>query len=128
VSAAATGRGDPADGAASPELPPSSASRHLGVWLGGALVLLAVAVYLPTLRHGFVDFDDPDWVAANPRVHEGLTAVAVAWALRADVLGHRAPLTLISHLAAWELFGDDPAGHHPSGCASPTPSSPARPI
>jgi hypothetical protein len=40
-----------------------------------ALLVLAVAlVFGPSLQHGFVNFDDNDYVYANPQVVQGLLA------------------------------------------------------
>lgn len=77
-----------------------------------ALALATVLCFLPALDNGFVDFDDPLYVTANPVVQAGLTASGVAWTLHARVAGNWHPLTLLSHMLDCSLFGLNPRGHH----------------
>jgi protein O-mannosyl-transferase len=86
--------------------------RALVLSLTLGLVLLTLAAYLPVLGNGFVDYDDGQYVTANPRVQAGLTADGVAWALTARVAGNWHPLTLLSHMLDCQLFGLNPRGHH----------------
>ena len=79
-----------------------------------ALVGLVLAVYLPTLRHGFVDLDDSVYVTLNPYV-KGLSGESVAWAwsplsTRASANWH--PLTWMSLQLDASLFGGSAAGFH----------------
>jgi tetratricopeptide (TPR) repeat protein len=79
-----------------------------------ALLLCAVtvAVYAQVSSHGFVDFDDPDYVLANPHVLGGLSAHGVAWAFSTGHAGNWHPLTWLSHMLDVELYGREPGGHH----------------
>ena len=59
--------------------PPRSAGSS---WLLCALVMvLAFAVYAPTLRYPFLNYDDELYVTKNLHVQAGLTSETVAWAL-----------------------------------------------
>ena len=65
------------------------------------------------MRHaGFVHFDDPDYVTANPIVQQGLGPGGVVWAFTTDHAGNWFPLTWLSHMLDVSLFGLDPRGHH----------------
>ena len=78
-------------------------------------VVLAAAtllVYLPMLRHGFVNYDDPDYITNNPHVQAGLTWPGIVWAFQSGEASNWHPLTWISHMADCQLFGRNPAGHH----------------
>ena len=78
-------------------------------------VLLTVAtavVYWPVVRNGFINFDDPDYVSANPRVQAGLTEDSVRWAFTALYASNWHPLTWLSHMLDVQLYGPKPAGHH----------------
>ena len=78
-------------------------------------LLLATAtliVFLPTVRHDFVTYDDPDYVTTNPHVQSGLTRDAVVWAFRTGHSGNWHPLTWLSHMLDCQLYGLEPAGHH----------------
>jgi tetratricopeptide (TPR) repeat protein len=86
--------------------------RRLALYLPLGLCLLTLAGFLPMLGNGFVDFDDPQYVFANPHVRQGLSAAGLRWALTAQVAGNWHPLALASHLLDVQLFGLNPKGHH----------------
>ncbi len=76
---------------------------------------LAAAVFCafsPTLHNGFVGYDDPEYVTANPHVRGGLTRQNAGWAFTAVHASNWHPLTWLSHMLDVTLFGLDPAGHH----------------
>jgi tetratricopeptide (TPR) repeat protein len=76
------------------------------------LCLATVFAFLPSLRNGFTNYDDPAYVTANPQVRAGVTAAGLEWALTAVVSANWHPLTLLSHMLDCELFGLNPKGHH----------------
>jgi tetratricopeptide (TPR) repeat protein len=92
--------------------PALAARRRLALYLPLGLCLLTLAAFLPALRGGFVNFDDPQYVYANPHVRQGLSAAGLRWALTAQVAGHWHPLTLVSHMLDVQLYGLNPRGHH----------------
>ena len=77
----------------------------------GLLVLIAAA-YLPALRCGFVNFDDPNYVSENQYVLSGITARNLTWAATTREMGHWHPLTWMSLMLDNELFGLRPGGYH----------------
>jgi len=93
------------------------------LWVSIVLALITVAVYLPTVRYEFINYDDPQQVYQNIHITEGLTWEGVKWSFGTN---HWAwfPLTFVSHMIDCELFGIDPpddasvfslagpAGHH----------------
>ncbi|HEV7731666.1 MAG TPA: tetratricopeptide repeat protein [Candidatus Binatia bacterium] len=80
--------------------------------LAGALAAATVLVYLPSLQHGFVNYDDNEYVLDNPPVRAGLTASGVVWAFTAAHSANWHPLTWLSHMVDVELWGLAPSGHH----------------
>jgi len=76
------------------------------------LLVMTAAVYWPVGHYDFVNCDDPDYVAANPHVQQGLTPAGVAWALRAVVASNWHPLTLMSLMLDCQLFGNHAGAHH----------------
>ncbi|MDD4953163.1 MAG: tetratricopeptide repeat protein, partial [Desulfovibrionaceae bacterium] len=96
--------------------PPAPADT--GAWLAPALVCaclvgLAVVLYLKTLGHGFVYFDDNVFVFENPAVCRGLCWANVKWAF--SNLGQYAywqPLTWLSLMLDSTLHSIDPMGFH----------------
>jgi hypothetical protein len=79
-----------------------------------AFVLAAVTLtlYLPMLQHGFVNYDDPDYITGNAHVKTGLTWSGIVWAFQSGEAANWHPLTWISHMLDCQLFGLKPAGHH----------------
>ena len=70
-----------------------------------ALALLTVAVYVQTARHKFTVCDDNVYIYENPRIVTGLTWEHVKWAFADSHEGNWHPLTWISHMLDWQLFG-----------------------
>lgn len=78
----------------------------------GLLLLATSAVYWPVLRHGFVNFDDQDYLTQNLIVQAGLTWKGTVWAFTTSHAGNWHPLTWLSHMFDCQLFGLNAAGHH----------------
>jgi len=72
---------------------------------------LAFALYLPALRHGFVNFDDYDYVTKNPYL--GLPFAAfVKWAFSSYWCANWHPLTWLSLRLDHLVWGLNPLGYH----------------
>jgi tetratricopeptide (TPR) repeat protein len=81
------------------------------------IAALAVFAYLGVYYNEFLSFDDCDYVLKNPQVKKGITPQSVAWAFTASHASNWHPLTWISHMADWELYGWNAGGHHMTGVA-----------
>jgi Flp pilus assembly protein TadD len=77
-----------------------------------ALFVFAGLAFLPTLANGFVKYDDDDYVVQNPMVQHGLTLDSVRWAFTSFHAGNWHPITWLSHIVDWQLFGERAWGHH----------------
>ena len=77
-----------------------------------ALAVVTLAVYAQVAGHGFVSYDDPDYVSGNPYVRAGLTRAGLSWALTTGHAGNWHPLTWLSHMLDCQLFGLRPGAHH----------------
>lgn len=87
-------------------------SKSLRRVIALALFVTTVAVYVPVWPNEFVHFDDDVYITANPHVQRGLTAEGVKWAFTSAEASNWHPLTRLSHMLDWELFGLNAAGHH----------------
>ena len=76
------------------------------------LALLALVIYNPVTRMGFVNYDDPAYVTANRKVQNGLTWKTVRWAFLSTDAANWHPLTWLSHALDCQLFHLKAAGHH----------------
>jgi protein O-mannosyl-transferase len=87
--------------------------KKLTVAICFALAVGTLAVYCPILRHGFLNYDDPDYILDNPHVKGGLTWSGIVWAFQPNAYAANwHPLTWISHMMDCQMFGLQPAGHH----------------
>ena len=81
----------------------------------GACFFLAVIVWLAfqkALHFGFVDYDDDQYVYANPIITNGLTWAGGQWAFTHVHASNWHPLTTMSHMLDCTLYGLQPWGHH----------------
>jgi protein O-mannosyl-transferase len=76
------------------------------------LCLITWLLFAPACHNDFVNYDDNDYVTANPEVKAGLSWTGVKWALKATAASNWHPLTWCSHMLDVSLFGLDPHGHH----------------
>jgi Tfp pilus assembly protein PilF len=82
-------------------------------WLSALLPALGVlCVYAPVGGHGWVLYDDDQYVLENPHVIGGLQADEIGWAFTHQHAANYHPLTWISHMLDVELFGLAPGPHH----------------
>ncbi len=78
----------------------------------GFLLVIVAIVFGPTVGHGFLSFDDNTYVCKNPHLAKGLTADGLAWAFTAHYAGNWHPLTWLSHMLDYQLYGLQAGGHH----------------
>jgi tetratricopeptide (TPR) repeat protein len=76
------------------------------------LALATLAVFLPVARHGFVNYDDSDYVSENPRVQSGLKWENVVWAFTTGHASNWHPVTWLSHMLDSQLFGRHAGPQH----------------
>ncbi len=80
-----------------------------------AIILLALAVVLPFARvlwHDFITLDDPTYVTSNEQVKQGLSLAGIKWAFTSVRGANWHPITWISHMLDYQLFGNNPMCHH----------------
>ncbi|MGP8199950.1 MAG: tetratricopeptide repeat protein [Limisphaerales bacterium] len=82
-----------------------------------ALALAVLAAYAPVFSAGFLTYDDPAYVTANPHVQGGLSWAGLVWALTTGQASNWHPLTWISHMLDFQLYGMNPVGYHMTSVA-----------
>ena len=100
--------GYPGGPSRSVRIPPAWSTLLLFLGLA-ALVCIAFA---SALQNGFVNFDDPLYVTDNPHVKKGLSWEGFKWALGSTAAFNWHPLTWLSYMADYELYGLKPWGYH----------------
>jgi hypothetical protein len=85
---------------------------HRDVLVCLCLVIATVVVYWQVRNHEFVNFDDDRYVTENTHVQAGLSRESVIWAFTATDVSNWHPLTWLSHMLDYQLYGMNPKGHH----------------
>jgi tetratricopeptide (TPR) repeat protein len=80
--------------------------------VGLALFLITFILYWPVTAFNFVAYDDQLYVYENNVVIQGLTWSGIKWALTAIVAANWHPLTMLSHMLDWTVYGRFAGGHH----------------
>ena len=90
----------------------STASWPATAAICGGLLLLVAAVFGQIGCYEFINCDDPVCVYQNPHVVRGPTAREIGWVFTNRYADNYVPLTWISHMVDWGLFGSWAGGHH----------------
>lgn len=76
------------------------------------LFITTLFVYWQVTDYNFINFDDDVYVTANAHVQSGLTLENVRWAFTTTYANFWHPLTWLSFMLDYELFGLKPGGFH----------------
>jgi protein O-mannosyl-transferase len=76
------------------------------------LVFAIIVTYHQVINFDFVGYDDELYITKNINVQKGLTYESVKWAFTTFHSANWHPLTWISHMLDYELYGLNPQGHH----------------
>ncbi len=94
------------------ENPRGASSRIISVVICLLLAFVTLAIYAQTANHGYVAYDDDQYVYKNPWVQTGITASNVGWAFTTFFYSNWHPLTWISYMLDFSLFGSSPGAQH----------------
>jgi tetratricopeptide (TPR) repeat protein len=102
-----------------------STTRESSVWdsLGAVphplvivlLVASVLAVYWQVTKHEFIIFDDNIYIYENKMVQSGLNWESMVWAFATGTLANWHPLTWLSIMVDYQLFGLNAGLHHLMG-------------
>ena len=89
-------------------------NKKTSLWICVALAAITFAVFWQVTKFEFVNFDDTDFITANPQVQSGLNAKSIAWAfnLKTEVARNWHPITMLTHMLDVEIWKMKPGGHH----------------
>ncbi len=90
----------------------NSQSSHRFRLLGVGLVMGCLLAYGAVVTFDFVNYDDPKYVVNNPHLRHGLTVEGLTWAFTTNRSSNWHPLTWISHMIDYQLYGLAAGGHH----------------
>jgi tetratricopeptide (TPR) repeat protein len=87
-------------------------TKYRSFWICLALMLITTAVFCQVCTYDFVNYDDPNYIYENPNVQNGITSKAIKWAFTTGYANNWHPLTWLSHMLDWQLFGPKAGSHH----------------
>jgi len=76
------------------------------------LIASALIVFWQVQDHDFITYDDPIYVTNNSYVKTGLNIESLKWAFTTNYAGFWHPLTWLSLMLDYELYGVNPGGYH----------------
>ena len=76
------------------------------------LVVIILATYWQLPSHELLPFDDYGYITKNTHVHEGITWKNIVWTFSSTDFGYWHPLTWMSHMLAFQVFGLKFGMHH----------------
>lgn len=80
--------------------------------LGVLLTVVTAALYWPITGYDFIGLDDDQYVYENPWVRSGLGWPTIKWAFTSTFAANWHPLTWISHLLDYSIYGLSADGPH----------------
>jgi hypothetical protein len=90
--------------------------RKQDTWLALLICLTLAAgtlfVYWPVFGYGFINYDDSEYITQNYHVRAGLTWAGMRWAFASFHACNWHPVTWLSHMLDWQIFGSSAGGHH----------------
>ena len=87
-------------------------NKYLAVSVCVLLALLTLAAYWQVVNCDFVGYDDNVYVSANRHVKAGLVRGSLTWAFTTAHANNWHPVTWLSHMLDYQVFGLRPGGHH----------------
>jgi protein O-mannosyl-transferase len=76
------------------------------------LIISTLLAYWQVQNNDFIHFDDSLYVVDNPDIKTGLNLASISWAFTNVKAGFWFPMTWISHIVDYTLYGMNPKGHH----------------
>jgi tetratricopeptide (TPR) repeat protein len=76
------------------------------------LVVLILAAYWQLPTHEFLNLDDSGYITHNSHVKEGITWKNIIWAFSSTDIAYWHPLTWLSQMLGFQLFGMNSSMHH----------------
>jgi tetratricopeptide (TPR) repeat protein len=76
------------------------------------LIIITMIAFEPVRQNDFVSYDDSSYITKNTNIKTGINFKSLEWAFRSFHSANWHPLTWISHMLDYEMFGLNSTGHH----------------
>ncbi|PKN05156.1 MAG: hypothetical protein CVU74_03170, partial [Deltaproteobacteria bacterium HGW-Deltaproteobacteria-9] len=86
--------------------------EHLVSLIILGLAILTLATYWQAQDHEFINYDDQLYITKNHLTQSDISLKSIAGAFKDVHTGNWHPVTMLSHMLDWQLFGYNAGGHH----------------
>jgi protein O-mannosyl-transferase len=76
------------------------------------LIVASLITFGRIMGNDFVNLDDNAYITGNNYIQSGINSDSIKWAFTSSYFGYWHPITWISHMLDWNLFGANASGHH----------------
>ena len=76
------------------------------------LILISCVAFGRIAGNNFINYDDNKYITENNYIQYGINKESVKWAFTTTYFSYWHPLTWLSHMLDWSIFGAQPSGHH----------------
>jgi tetratricopeptide (TPR) repeat protein len=76
------------------------------------LILTSLVAFGRIIGNDFINFDDNSYITENIHIKSGINLESIKWAFTSSHAANWHPLTWLSHMLDWQLFGANASGHH----------------
>jgi len=76
------------------------------------LIVATFCIYSQVQDHEFLNYDDNKYVTDNLNVQAGFTRESINWALTTSYFSEWQPITWLSYILDYQLYGLNPKGYH----------------
>ena len=76
------------------------------------LILISFIAFGRIVANDFINFDDDIYITGNNYIKSGINTESIKWAFTSSHAANWHPLTWLSHMLDWQLFGANASGHH----------------
>ena len=85
--------------------------KHIGLVIF-LLIVLSCLAFGRIAGNNFINYDDNKYITENNYLQHGINKESVKWAFTTTYFSYWHPLTWLSHILDWSIFGANPSGHH----------------
>lgn len=76
------------------------------------LIVASCVAFGRIAGNDFINYDDKGYITENNHIKSAINAESIKWAFTAEVEANWHPLTMLSHMLDWNMFGENASGHH----------------
>ena len=86
--------------------------RILRYIVAATLIAASVTAFGSIAGNDFINLDDNTYITENHKIQSGIHLETIEWAFTSFSSANWHPVTWLSHLLDWQLFGASASGHH----------------